>query len=54
MGVGPFVLGFILPSLGFRGMYVSMAVVVLLCIIYYLFAHGKKITLMQKSVQTEQ
>ena len=54
MGVGPFLLGSILPSLGFRGMYVSMAVVVLLCIIYYFFAHGKKVTLMQKSVQTEQ
>ncbi|ETI68764.1 MFS transporter [Neobacillus vireti] len=54
MGIGPFVLGSILPSLGFRGMYVSMAVVVLLCIVYYFFAHGKKVTFMQKSGQTEQ
>ncbi|RDW21382.1 MFS transporter [Oceanobacillus arenosus] len=54
MGVGPFVLGSVLPALGFKGMYVSMAVLVLLCIIYYFLAHGKKVKLLQKSVQTEQ
>ncbi|MDR4887811.1 MFS transporter [Fredinandcohnia sp. QZ13] len=54
MGVGPFVLGSILPSLGFKGMYVSMAVVVLICIIYYFLVHGKKVMLLQKSVQLEQ
>ena len=51
MGVGPFVLGAMLPSLGYKGMYISMAVVVLFSIIYYFFAHGKKASLMQKHVQ---
>lgn len=54
MGVGPFALGAMLPSLGYQGMYISMAVVVLLSIIYYFFAHGKKATSMQKHVQIEQ
>ncbi|MEI4770857.1 MFS transporter [Psychrobacillus sp. FJAT-51614] len=49
LGVGPFILGFLIPSFGYRGMYVSMAVVVLVCIIFYFFAHGKKI----KSVQNK-
>lgn len=53
MGVGPFVLGFILPSMGYKGMYVSMAAVVLLCIIYYFFVHGKKVMPMQQRVEAE-
>lgn len=42
LGIGPFVLGAMLPSLGYRGMYISMAVVVLLCIIFYYFTHGRR------------
>lgn len=53
LGIGPFVLGSILPSLGYRGMYISMAAIVLLSIVYYFFAHGKKVTLVQENVQTE-
>lgn len=42
VGTGPFVLGFILPYIGFRGLYGIMAVLVLSCIVVYYFAHGKK------------
>nr|WP_114918198.1 MFS transporter [Oceanobacillus zhaokaii] len=42
IGIGPFVLGFILPLIGFRGMYVSMAVIIFVCIFVYYIVHGKK------------
>lgn len=37
VGIGPFVLGFVVPYTGFRGMYLSMAAVTLLCAVSYLF-----------------
>ena len=45
MGIGPFIAGVIIPSVGFRGMYLTLAVVVFLSIILYYFVHGKKATL---------
>lgn len=52
LGIGPFLLGFIIPSLGYRGMYISMAAVVLLCIVFYYLTHGKTVKGINKSVQT--
>ena len=41
-GIGPFILGFIIPVLGYRGLYISIAVMITIGgFIYYLF-HGKK------------
>jgi len=42
IGVGPFLLGYIIPILGFRGMYTALAVVVFACIFLYHLLHGKK------------
>ncbi|RLL44877.1 MFS transporter [Oceanobacillus piezotolerans] len=44
IGVGPFLLGFILPYIEFRGLYLMMAIIAFLSIIVYYFAHGKKRT----------
>ncbi|HWR39301.1 MAG TPA: MFS transporter [Patescibacteria group bacterium] len=42
VGVGPFLIGKIIPIVGFRGMYMIMAVVVFLSAFLYYFVHGKK------------
>ncbi|HWR39660.1 MAG TPA: MFS transporter [Patescibacteria group bacterium] len=42
VGVGPFLLGFLIPATGFRGLYASMAAVVMLCIVFYYFLHSRK------------
>lgn len=41
MGVGPFLTGLLVPSFEYRGMYLTLAVVVLLSIILYYYLHGK-------------
>lgn len=42
LGFGPFLLGYIVPSLGYRGMYMTLAFVVLAGIIVYYFLHGRR------------
>jgi len=42
VGTGPFLIGNIIPIVGFRGMYMIMAVAVFLSIFLYYFVHGKK------------
>jgi MFS family permease len=42
IGIGPFLLGLFVPSIGYRGMYLSMAVLVFLCLFLYYFLHGSK------------
>lgn len=47
IGVGPLIIGMILPIFGFRGMYLSMAVIVFVTIVIYYFVHGKKTKIMK-------
>lgn len=42
MGIGPFLLGTIIPFVGYRGMYLALACIVFLAIFMYHFVHGKK------------
>ena len=42
VGIGPFLLGCTIPFIGLRGMYASMAVVVLACSFLYHVLHGGK------------
>ncbi|OPY58429.1 MAG: major facilitator superfamily transporter [Pelotomaculum sp. PtaU1.Bin035] len=42
-GMGPFMLGFFIPALGYRGLYVSIAVLVCATIFLYYFLHGNSI-----------
>jgi MFS family permease len=42
IGIGPFLLGLLIPQTGFRGMYIGMAIVVLACSVLYYILHGKK------------
>ena len=52
IGVGPFLLGVILPFIGFRDLYVGMSVIVFLGILIYYLVHGKKAAQRQKSVNS--
>jgi predicted MFS family arabinose efflux permease len=41
VGIGPLVLGFVIPATGYKGMYFLLAVVSLLCLVLYYFTHGR-------------
>lgn len=42
VGVGPFVLGLLVPFTGYRGLYSSMAIVAFACTFLYYILHGKR------------
>ncbi|WP_428911998.1 MFS transporter [Niallia sp. Krafla_26] len=42
LGVGPFLLGFLVPITGYRGLFFAMVFVILVSIILYYILHGKK------------
>ncbi|WP_144791638.1 MFS transporter [Kocuria palustris] len=42
VSVGPVTLGALAPALGYRGMYFAAAIVVLVCLGYYLLVHGRR------------
>ena len=42
VGIGPFLLGFIISIVGFRGLYLTLAVVVFASIFLYYVLHGRK------------
>ncbi|MBB6444244.1 MFS transporter [Bacillus benzoevorans] len=50
VGVGPFLLGFILPIIGFRGLYITMSMIVFVGILVYYMVHGKKAAERHKSL----
>lgn len=41
VGFGPFLLGSLIPVIGFRGLYVSMASSVVVYMVLYYFLHGR-------------
>lgn len=41
MGMGPLLVGFLIPSLGYRGMYAVVAVILLVCLFLYHVLHGR-------------
>lgn len=43
VGIGPFILGFIIPAIGYTNLYITMAIIVLLSTFLYYFVHGKKV-----------
>lgn len=40
--LGPIILGSLAPTVGYRGVYVSAAVVILACLVYYWLMHGRR------------
>ena len=43
IGIGPFLLGFLIPNIGYRGLYVFLAIVVFACTVLYYFMHGRQV-----------
>jgi len=43
MGIGPFLVGMLIPHAGYRGMFFALAVAVFSSIILYYFLHGKNV-----------
>jgi MFS family permease len=43
MGIGPLLVGFIIPFLQYRGMYMMMSIVAFVCLLLYYLLHGKNI-----------
>lgn len=41
-GIGPYLLGFLIPYTGYRGLYLTMVGTIFLSMIFYYFLHGKK------------
>ncbi|MBS4172923.1 MFS transporter [Bacillus sp. FJAT-49736] len=42
IGIGPFILGCLVPSVGYRGVYEYMGVLLLICVFLYYILHGRK------------
>src|SRR5699024_3769593 len=42
LGIGPLLLGFIEPVLGYRGMYGGLVVIILIGLVFYYMLHGRK------------
>jgi MFS family permease len=40
-GIGPFILGILIPFVGYRYLYILMGVLVIIALIGYYFLHGK-------------
>lgn len=51
MGLGPYIIGLIVPYIGYRGMYVTLATFVFLSIVLYYFLHGKKAASRKQNAQ---
>lgn len=51
VGLGPFLLGFLLPLIGYRELYVTMAVIIFLSVFIYYVLHGSKAAARKKQRQ---
>jgi len=47
VGLGPYFLGFLVPEIGYEGMYLTLAVIVLCTIVIYFALHGRKAAAVQ-------
>jgi MFS family permease len=52
IGLGPFILGYLIPILQYRGMYFIMFIVLIACIFLYHYIHGRKATLVKTTKNT--
>lgn len=42
IGIGPYIMGLFISLIGYRGLYMSIAVIVFACLFLYYFLHGRK------------
>ena len=48
IGVGPFLLGFLIPFTGFQGLFIGMSILSFVLIFIYYLVHGKKASVRSK------
>lgn len=53
VGIGPFLLGFFVPLIGYRGLYMMMSAVALVCLFLYYFLHGRKAKYVNEDVKSK-
>ena len=41
LGIGPFIQGFLVPSIGYNGLYISLGIIAVICLPLHYFLHGK-------------
>lgn len=49
VGIGPFFLGFLVPVIGFSGLYISMACLVIVSMYLYYFLHGRTVNVVTEN-----
>ena len=49
LGVGPYVLGLFVPSMGYRAIFFAMVFLIIISLVLYYFLHGKKEAAMNKA-----
>ncbi len=42
MGIGPYLFGMVITATSYRGMYISSAIVLAVCLLIYYILHGRK------------
>jgi MFS family permease len=53
VGIGPFVLGFLIPVIDYRGLYILMGLVVFSCAFLYFLLHGRKAGKINRLIEEE-
>ncbi|WP_110929240.1 MFS transporter [Bacillus massiliglaciei] len=54
LGLGPYLLGFFVPLIGYRGLFETMSAVIVISVILYFFLHGRKDKELSKSLLLKQ
>ncbi|MCC3868039.1 MFS transporter [Terrisporobacter mayombei] len=53
VGIGPFLLGYFVPLIGYRGLYMMMTVVILVCLFLYYLLHGRTAMCVNEDVKSK-
>ena len=53
VGIGPFLLGYFVPLIGYRGLYMMMTVVLLVCLFLYYLLHGRKAMYVNEDIESK-
>lgn len=51
LGIGPYILGLFVPSLGYQGIFQAMVYVIIISFVLYFFLHGRKESTSRKTLQ---
>ena len=52
LGIGPFIQGFLVPSIGYNGLYISLGIIAVICLPLHYFLYGKNASSEKTSVSS--